>query len=46
MELPNKEDPQICMVTKEYEINKEKIRENFMLPEYKKKEIGFLKHFH
>jgi hypothetical protein len=31
------EDPQIMTITREYKINKEKLREDFMSPEYKLK---------
>jgi hypothetical protein len=39
------EDPQIMMITREYKINKEKLRKDFMSPEYEYKRTWFFNTF-
>jgi hypothetical protein len=39
------EDPQIMMITRNYEINKEKLRKDFMSPKYDDKRIWFFNTF-
>jgi hypothetical protein len=38
-------DPQIMMITREYKINKEKLRKDFMSPEYEYKRTWFFNTF-
>jgi hypothetical protein len=40
-----REDSQICMISQNFEIYKEKLRKNFMLPEYDEKQNWFFKTF-